>query len=995
MSASIDSTLTIPATDQVFKLGDTESLRNALIIGAPSTPENTPPSLTFERKRDVEIPWRDIFSGVETGIDESVEAIRLDLEQSVGKGGKTLEFMDDADVAALAPYYAVLGAPGPDPQVTDAPAPLKAYRPKFANPTPAEPPPAEPPPDIVVTPEEIPAGVIFRHGSGRVYLLLPVEGETLSLDDFANAAVYADAWNRKIAGTELVYLDSAEVGAGASEFEEIDLAARVIESKFKELLELRNYQKTLDEKAAEVIDQMLTNAVTNNLDLDEVERIQNKGLSIKMALHRIQMRIRRLTNQASDLGYVLFDEDQPAPAHPDNKGQPLEAGVLYEKYRRVAKWTTVNTVNRVIQQTLRILFVKVKTRRVVKQLVQQQHSRIVEDYRKVDTSRDLLADKVEALRAAGFQVSVFRSTPQGYLSDENVRLDEVMAECGRNEQVRRACAVILPIFEQSMSGQRALIKYHLFKRPLPGVQPTAMPRLTLIESLSYRLAWTGAQVSEVVSSLNLAPGESRTITMRREYETETTITEKRSSVFDLDRQESNDLSSEMEDQMRAESEHSDETSMSLSVSASYGFVSGSANASHGSKNSLKNFSQALNKVAKKSSQAVNSKQRQEVSTSSTSRTKVSTLDETTAKIENINQGRTLNLMFYRLYNRFESGLFVEGLRFQVLSSVEIIAGSGIQRSSTYGFDSFADMINEFGSCALPIRVATADKYRYLTNVLSEIDGLIRAEYRRAEKKKEGAGLAFARSVGILTLPVGGAATNADSRKYMDMVAQEQDLEECEEYMRKLEEKKQQEADRIAALKEQLETANKHYAEYLAKLNQVAGSLKRATLDSSAAIEGTQQELLVAAPGLYLDSNLGVQPATELFSEAMREQRVRQEAADVALKAAEAEYKLALAARLRRNVGAGNSGESNWITGIIADTSTNTVRLKLKHPVDAGNWQLFVDGEAVAAKQVNQIGDSILAIELANTEPWLGRDDLMTSALELRNDAAGQVLTAFI
>ena len=30
------------------------------------------------------------------------------------------------------------------------------------------------------------------------------------------------------------------------------------------------------------------------------------------------------------------------------------------------------------------------------------------------------------------------------------------------------------------------------------------------------------------------------------------------------------------------------------------------------------------------------------------------------------------------------------------------------------------------------------------------------------------------------LLVGGAATNADSRKYMDMVAQEQDIEECEE-----------------------------------------------------------------------------------------------------------------------------------------------------------------------------------------------------------------------
>jgi hypothetical protein len=989
MPTSIDSTFAIPATDQVFEIDGAEELRKALVIGAPSAPETTPPSLTFERKRDVEIPWRDVFTGIELGIRESVDAIRLDLERSVGKGGKALELMDDADAAALAPYYAALGVAPADSENEgeQPPAPLTAYRPEFSDPPESGEATAASPPDIAVSAEEISTGVIFRHGSGRVYRLLPVEGEALSPDDFATADVYAETWNRKIAGAELVYLDSADVAAGASEFEEIDLAARVIEAKFRELLELRDYQEALDTKAADVIDQMLTSAVQNNLDLDEVERIQSKGLKIKMSLHRINTRIKRLTNQASDLGYVLFDKDQPAPAHPDNKGQSLKAGVLYEKYRRVAKWTTVSTVNRTIRETLRILFVNVETRRVVAQRAQQQHSRVVDDYREVDTSRNLLAEKVAALRADGFHVHVLRLAPQGYLSEDNVSLDAIMAECGRDERVRRDCALILPIFEQSMSGQRALIKYHVFKRPLPGVEPTAMPRLTLIESLSYRLAWTGAQIGEVVSSLNLAPGESRTVTMRREYETETTITESRASVFDLDRQESSDLSSEMEDQVREESEHSDETSMSLSVSASYGVVSGSANASHGSKNSLKNFSQALNKVAKKSSQSINAKQRQEVNTSSTSRTRVSTFDETTAKIENINQGRTLNLMFHRLYNRFVSGLFVEGLRFQLLSSVEIIAGSGIQRSSTYGFDSFEDMIAELGGCPLPIRIEQADKYHYLTNVLTAVQGLILAEYDRPSSKRSGAGPLPMRSAGVLRAPEPLEARAPAA----DLAAPDPDLDE---YLRKLEARKQEEADRIAALKAQREIANRRYREYLTELDRVAEWLKNTTLIWEEALDGTRQELLVVAPGLYLDSNLGVQPATELYSEAMRAQRVRQEAADVALKAAEARYKIALAQRVQR---AGMDGpvSGNWITGIIADERSNTIRLKLKFPVEPGNWQLYVDGKAVAAKRVSQIGEHVLAVELAAGEPWLGRDDLLTSAIELRNDAAGEVLTAFL
>ena len=43
---------------------------------------------------------------------------------------------------------------------------------------------------------------------------------------------------------------------------------------------------------------------------------------------------------------------------------------------------------------------------------------------------------------------------------------------------------MLPIYDVRMTGRRALIKYHNFIRPMPGIVPAIMPRLAISESLS-------------------------------------------------------------------------------------------------------------------------------------------------------------------------------------------------------------------------------------------------------------------------------------------------------------------------------------------------------------------------------------------------------------------------------------------------------------------------------------------------------------------------------
>lgn len=995
MSALTDKDTAIPTSDSLFRLnGNTQKLQQklqeSLAIGTPSQPDETPPSLFFERKRDIEIPWKKVFHGMQGPVEESVDALRIDLERSVGLRETPLDLLEQEDVDAVFKYYTEVDPGSPAPQ--EAPQdPAAVFRSKFnydaAVPA-ADGKPATPA-SISVTGDPIKEKcIVFHHGSGRLYRLIPVEGQTLAVTDFQTLEAYFSAWTTKIGGLELVYSPEDAAEKHASEFEEIDFSARIIETKMNELLQLREFQKQVDTNSTNTIDSLLKGAVQAGLDLDEIERVQNKALQLKMAGYHIEKRIKRLIGQASELGYLLFDAVQQKVTLPDGKEVNVEAGTLYRKYQRIAKWTTTETVSHTIRKVLHVLFFKIPVERTIAETVQRQHSCVVDDYQVVDTSRDLLAEKVNKLRRQGLDVNVFRDTPQGYLSEDSVSLESVMEECGRSESVRQNCVVILPIYESSMSGERALVKYHVFKRPLPGVQPTAMPRLTMVESLSYRIAWQGTQLGELVSSLNLAPGESRTISMRKEYETETTVTETRSSVFDLDRQESTDLADEMENQVRREAEHSDETTMSLEAKVNYGFVSATANASHGSKNSLKNFSQGVNKIAKKSSQSVNRKQREEVSSTSTSRTKVSTYDETTAKVENINQGRTLNLMFYRLYNKFKSGLYVEGLKFQVLSSVEIIAGSGVQRCSDYTFDDFAGMVDEFRDIALPVRVSQVDKYLYLNNVLQTIDELIRNEYERVQLRNgepsdnTPASLLFIAST--------------DEEEFDRVVPREAFVSDADEKIRRAKAKADKKQADLEKLKAESEQIHKLHDQYVADRARIARDLKTATLNSSNPLKDTDQELLVVTAGLYLDATLGVQPGTEPYSEEMRAQRVRQEAADVALKTAEAQYKLALAVRLQRRAGFnGKTAHGNWITGVMPDPDSSTLQLRFRQPLEQGNWKLYVDGTPQQVSKMDLIGKYSVSFKLTDVDQCLARDDLISSVIELRDAKDGRLVSSVV
>jgi hypothetical protein len=929
----------VPERNELFKIdGEAAHLRPALEIKPPEDSAQTPPILSFKRKREIEIPWGEIFKdiGVEGGA--STAALRAYFEDSWGvdlreaaKGGK------DALATALlgGDKPNVMRLSGPE---KDEPATV-AYQPNFDKTDDAGNP----------TPEPLHQGFVFRHGSsGRVYLVLE---SGLTPGHFKTAEGYEAAWRDHIEGVELVFEDPGDVRY-STDFEEIDLRPAIIRRRFEELNILERFATRVKTNVNTITEKMIAKIVETTLDPDELEDLQRRSLRLEMGEYDAKRRKERLAHQASSLGYrlPLVKEKVPIPGKADKELQP---GELYVPYRRTARWTTRYTTTRRVRSGWWI-FAKTRTKKTTRKVYREK---LITDYAKVDTSKDLLSDKRKELLEDDMETYVFEQRPEGFITADGTPLSLIMDRCGFDEDFRRRCVVLLPVYEDSMLGDRLVSKYSIFKRPLPGILPTILPRLSIEESLSYRTAWKETRLGELVSSINLAPGEERTVTMTKVFEQETAVTRSSTSIFDITRSETTDLASEMENMTRQEGEQTSNLQFSAKASASYGFASAEASASGGTTHSLKDVSQAIGKVAKKAAKSVSQQNREEVTSTSTSRTRITNTDETTATITNINQGRSLNLMFYRLSNKFTGGLFLEGLQFDVLSGVELIAGSGVLGSKSYSLEDLPGMMAEFRGARLPFDIAPEQQDDYENRVLDAIESLIGREYLEPPAAPAPRGRAAAAAV-----QPAAAATSVQMVRLAAPAARAVATLGAEGAKAP---RKRKAADRLAELTEALRGA-----EFLSDTPMVS------------------QELLIAAPGFYLDSVVGVRASTEPYSEEMRAQEVRLRAAEVFLKESEGIYQRAQAKHLLQ---ANGGDDGNFLTDVVPDYRRKNLQLALKQPLPPGNWYLRFDGRPKGQVPKRAIGKDKVSQTWPSLQEWLKAEDL-TSRIELFDQRSGISIT---
>ncbi len=913
-------------------------LQHHLHVQPPSSLDDGAPVLSFERLREIEIPWDRIFETVVTDSQQSSltplkEYIEQSWQLSAGElPAKILDSVTEIPEGSTPPlFYAV------EFEVPEGEKEAKAK--------------AVP----------VPKGIVLTDGYGRHHLCRPVEGEEITKNDFASPESYAHLWQEKLQGVELCFVDPDSALRGHTKVEYIDLAAKFIADAYHQIRAQNIFGKDFHEKLKESSKKMVENALDTGMDVDEINRIQELVATLRLGRFRIRRRFERLVNKAAELGYLLVLEETPREGPDKTPLEPLKRGELYNQFKRLYNWTT--TIERVERRVRRRGIFRIKRTEIRRWQEKKTHAQVIDDFRKVDVNENILLKKINQLRNEDHrEVFVFDKTPKGYFTADGTSLREVMFRCERDEAFRCRCAVFLPVIEKAFSGYEAISGYNAFIAPFPGIVPIDLPKLSIRESLSYRLAWQETQLGEVVNAVNLAPGESRTITVRRSYEQETTTSQKRTTIFDLQESDTTDMATEMEREASNESQSSSSSALSVSASASASYcgVSASSSVSHDSSQnkSLKAVSRNMGKMAKKASHSVNRSCKDEVSTDTRQSTKISNYDEYTSTIKNINEGRTLNLLFYRLYNRFESGLYLDDVEFLVTPSVEIIAGSGIHDSVSFDATEFDRLLDEFGVSRLPLDMDEINELRYKRFVVEEFENILAEEYGEQVKA-----LTFGAIKDWLSELFPRKSSNPAK-------VEENARKEWEESLGE-DAKTQNKQKLLEATREHFESRKKHMEERLKQIKLEGNCIGK-------------QDLQIVARGLYIDAQVGAVPSTENYSERMREQMVALKKAEVALTRADASYRESLARQLGQNGG-------NWIVGVMPCRESNSLILNLKFPLADGGWDLLLDGKKLCEIPPEQLGNYKLSLDLRAHQDWLDDDGLLNRRLELHNRDKGMLV----
>lgn len=781
---------------------------------------------------------------------------------------------------------------------------------------------------------------------GRYYAAFPKEGEIL--DFLSDRQSYDQAWDSQIDHLEPVMevtgnekIDAFQPFARA---EEIDLSLHAIIEEFQELDAYSDFAKTLSDKA-EAIPKAIDADVASGRDIDE---LLEKYRNLKLRYQNIERAKKRLQYRAQKLGYFLAVKDVtdhvPVPEAEEFKVS-AKKGELYRGVRKVATWNESVSVPVPVWEWswfhLRT-FTRLENRSI------KRHRRYT-DYERVSMDLEPWEGKRKELQDKGYDCHLFDLTDAGFTDENGQGIETIMARCRYDENFRRRCALFIPAYEQRLTKGRIKTKYLVIRAPQPGIAPVAAPRLMIEEALSYRTEWRGTELGELVYSLNLAPGESRTVSVTRTFERQTETTRSITSVLDVTESRSNDLASAMETEAKNEEEHSKSSHWDAKASGSYGPFSASASAGGAGNQTSKQFARRMQSIAKNAAQSISRSTREEISAASRTTAKMESTESSVGQIANINQGRTLNLLFYRLNNLFHGGVYLEDLHIVVTPGTELIAGTGIQIPLTYRIAELAEALDEMVAREPFIDYFQIDPISVRSHALKAIYDTILFEYldRKSlaamgvgEEDRKSLPAVFDQSSGMLTF---------ERPPEMPVLENTGDPKETRER-----------TDRES-----------EYEENLGK----AGKILLGLTARNVPIE--PHSIVVPSGALYLDALVGMRAATEPYSEQMRERELLLKSAEIEEKQARAALDRVRAETLRHKLWQDDQPlvlRSPVIEKVKPDGDGNALDIYLSGPLPRGRWILHHAGEAVGEPTPSNPGESRLKTPWPRSREELERLD---------------------
>lgn len=821
---------------------------STLRIGDPFSHSSSPSSLQFERLRQIDIDWLDM---IDRDVSKSIRAF------SPSAGQVPLGTLDH-----LAEFWKRSGV--------DLKAPL--------NPSPDGPWNFD---DIYLDESRKEQAVYFvlkTQSGNRYYVPLKPDAGVFNQNELPTPVLFDSLltfFEKNAAAWQIAGLTAAAAKDAAQQIQVLDLATRDLLERYRRADEIEQLYSALLAKKP-TIDEALWSNDAKLADLRQ-KIVQFSG---QLGLARAEKL--RISSEAKERGYVLPLEDISV-VRPDDtsKTETYLKGKLY--LERVTTVTWEVTESRTVYQYEQGACGGSAT--PVQVPVKMVKSASMPVYEEVGLANDPVVLARKTLSKEGFFTYEATHEERGWTLSDGTPLELLTARCARDESVRAKCAVILHFETTKALGLFPEHTALVVKRPLPGVSPIAFPTVSLREILTYNVLWTGTELGPLVGSINLAPGEERTITTSRTFTEELTVASSRKSLLEESSASSQDFATQLEREFNNETSRSSTSSTNLGIAGPLGPLSGNLGVSNSSTTSIKSAAKELNRIARKTAQSFNRKVQAETSVSATSKTTVQQSDSSTASVKNTNPGRTLNLLIHQINNRFSGGVFLNDIRVTVTSSIELIANTGIFSKRTVRLHELERVIDWLKPSMLPITIddkVNADPVEsYWKKLIAAFLNTLHDEYgdesfgsvKPVTKNSDGPAM-YDRTAGVLSIDgtKSLAGLLGDKKRVGDFVTKQADPTDL--------------------------------------LKELQALLQAVIIQNKPIVSET---LSVASGSFYLDGQLGVATLLEPYAENMRHTESAKARAEVAL------------LRLRA---AKLASDENYIFHAVADGKSLTLHLRV-------------------------------------------------------------------
>jgi hypothetical protein len=747
----------------------------------------------------------------------------------------------------------------------------------------------------------VPKGTVLLH-EGERQKFYWLQGENLKFLSL-NKDEYEGSWDRVVQINAVT--DALEIrNSPFSEASEIDLVPEAILRQYSEINASSSFAIALDQKADALPDKI----DVTQMEAAEIDLLLSKYRDFKLRLPALKLKLEKLKQLAEKHKYYLCisDEAKPIPG-PGQQVKHLKAGRLYAEKRDVCHWTSP------IRNDVWLGPVRMPV------TTNQEHSQEFLNYTEVSLDLDPVETERAHLQKDGYSVHIFSRTEDSYIDENGIKLQALMDRLELDEASRKRTAILIPVFEESLSYGQYISKFMVIKRPWPGLTVT-LPRVFMQEGLTYKLTWRGTELGRLAASVNLAPGESRQIAISRSNQSEVTSTSSYATTSEVLQNQSSDLASEIESEAKAESNRTNNTNWNVEARGSYGPFSASGAGGGSSTMTASQFSRHLNKLARRAASTLSQKTKTDISSTTSVKTSSQYSNTAAATVKNINEGRSLNLEFYEINNIHVSSLHLDSYKFFALFGEELVAGTGIMKYGSYGQASIGELVADIISGVVFGSLKPEESLNLQIGIEKAIRDFITSEYSKVDEAVAKGDRA--------PVPASRGTIRFRNPPPADL-------------------------DRAGATNDSVR----------AQLTTTAAWLSSGEVQDD--VIGSVTQLSLASGGFHLEAAVGLVPATEPYSERMREQEVHRRSAEIVLKEAEARL---LDARANYLVARGNRLKP--ILGLAVGEGNQSITVMLRDPLPPGRWVLYADNVTRAQFEASNIGRRELSHSWTTPQAWL-------------------------